>query len=279
MHDIGQSLWLDNFARDGKGSEMLARHIEKLSVTGITSSTAMFDEAFANSVAYDAGVRQRGRNGESDDTLFTGLALEELRRAAHQLLPVFAATDGLDGWVSMEVSPLLADDSTGTLDAALRIFRQAGCPNLFIMIPGTPAGIPAIEESVFEGIPVHVSMLFSREQYLAAAGAYYRGLARRLRLGRHPDVASVASVVVNRWDSAVNHHLPPGLRHRLGIAIADVSTAPIATYSRPPLEQAGRRGRTPAAPAVVGHRQRCCRCAGYPVPGSPCRPADNRCHA
>jgi transaldolase len=220
LHNIGQSLWLDNITRDLLNSGTLASLIDQFSITGVTSNPAIFDEAFAHGMTYDADIRQRARAGESNEALFTGLALEDLCRAADLLRPVFAATDGLDGWVSMEVSPLLAGDTMETIKAAAKIFEQARRPNLFIKIPGTTAGLAAIEETIFAGIPVNVTLLFSCEQYLAAAGAYYRGIARRLGAGLHPQVASVASMFVSRWDNAVDHRLPAGMRHRLGIAVS-----------------------------------------------------------
>lgn len=219
LHDLGQSLWLDNITRDLLDSGTLQRYIEELSITGLTSNPTIFDEAVANSMAYDDGIRESARAGKSDETLFIDLALEDLRRAADLLRPVFDATEGVDGWVSMEVSPLLANDTSGTIEAAALIFQQANRPNLFVKIPGTPAGIPAIEDSIFAGVPINVTLLFSREQYLAAAGAYLRGIERRLAAGRDPLIASVASLFVSRWDKAVGDAVPAELRNRLGIAI------------------------------------------------------------
>lgn len=227
LHDLGQSLWLDNITRDLLDSGTLQRYIEEFSITGLTSNPTIFDEAIANTRAYDAGIREKaqekaqaGKSSKlSDEALFIELALEDLRRAADLFRPVFDATDGIDGWVSMEVSPLLANDTAGTIEAAARIFQQAGRPNLFVKIPGTTAGIPAIEESIFAGVPINVTLLFSREQYLAAANAYLRGIERRLAAGRDPLIASVASLFVSRWDKAVGDKAPEALRNRLGIAI------------------------------------------------------------
>jgi transaldolase len=219
LHNLGQSLWLDNITRDLLDGGGLRRYIEEFSITGLTSNPTIFDEAIANTGVYDEGIHDKARTGIPNEALFIELALEDLRRAADLLRPSFAATDGVDGWVSMEVSPLLAHDTAGTIEAAARIFQQADRPNLFVKIPGTPAGIPAIEESVFAGVPVNVTLLFSREQYLSAAEAYLRGIERRLAAQRHPRVACVASLFVSRWDKAVGDSVPADLHNRLGIAI------------------------------------------------------------
>ena len=219
LHDLGQSLWLDNITREILDNGTLRRYIDEFSVTGLTSNPTIFDEAIGNTDAYDEGIREKAKNGKSGETLFVELALEDLRRAADLFRPAFDASDGIDGWVSMEVSPLLASDTAGSVEAAARIHAQAGRPNLYVKIPGTPEGIPAIEESIFEGIPINVTLLFSREQYIAAAEAYLRGIERRLAAKRDPRVASVASLFVSRWDKAIADKAPPGLRNRLGIAI------------------------------------------------------------
>ena len=219
LQDLGQSLWLDNITRDLLDSGSLKRYIDEWSITGLTSNPTIFDEAIGNTKAYDDAIRKNGRGGVSDEALFTELALQDLRRAADLFRPIFDATDGIDGWVSMEVSPLLANDTSATIEAAARIFQQADRPNLFVKIPGTPAGIPAIEESIWQGIPINVTLLFSRQQYLAAAEAYLRGIERRLAARRDPQVASVASIFVSRWDKAVIGVSPERLRNRLGIAI------------------------------------------------------------
>ena len=219
LHDLGQSLWLDNITREILDNGTLRRYINEFSVTGLTSNPTIFDEAIGNTAAYDEGIRDKAKAGKSGEALFTELALEDLRRAADLFRPVFDATDGVDGWVSMEVSPLLANDTAGSIAAAARIHGQAERPNLYVKIPGTPEGGPAIEESIFDGIPINVTLLFSREQYLAAAEAYLRGIERRIAARRDPRVASVASLFVSRWDKAVGDKVPPDLRNRLGIAI------------------------------------------------------------
>jgi transaldolase len=220
LHNLGQSLWLDNITREILDNGTLRRYVDEFSVTGLTSNPTIFDEAIGNSAAYDDGIRDKGKAGKSGEALFMELALEDLRRAADLFRPVFDATDGVDGWVSMEVSPLLANDTRGSIDAAARIHGQAERPNLYVKIPGTLQGVPAIEESIYNGVPINVTLLFSREQYVAAAEAYLRGIERRIAAGRDPRVASVASLFVSRWDKAVADKVPPELRNRLGIAIA-----------------------------------------------------------
>jgi transaldolase len=219
VHALGQSIWLDNITREILDDGTLQRYIKDLSVTGLTSNPSIFDAAIGNTAAYDAAIKTKAAAGLSGEALFTELALEDLRRAADLFRPIFEATDGLDGWVSMEVSPLLADDTAATVAAAKLIHEQAARSNLFVKIPGTPAGIPAIEEAIFEGIPINVTLLFSREDYLAAAGAYLRGIERRLAEGLDPNVVSVASVFVSRWDGAVSGKVPAELNNQLGIAI------------------------------------------------------------
>jgi transaldolase len=220
LQDLGQSLWLDNITREMLDNGTLRRYIDELSVTGLTSNPTIFDEAIGNTLAYDRGIRQKAQAGLAGEELFVELALEDLRRAADLFRPVFDRTQGIDGWVSMEVSPLLANDTKTTLDAALRIHKQADRPNLYIKIPGTPAGVPAIEAAIFAGVPVNVTLLFSREQYLRVAEAYLRGIERRIAAGLDPHVNSVASLFVSRWDKAVGDKVPPDLRNRLGIAVA-----------------------------------------------------------
>jgi len=229
LRAAGQSLWLDNITRELLDTGGLRRYIDEYSITGLTSNPTIFDEAIGNGDAYDAGIRAKAKEGRSGEALFIELALEDLRRAADLFRPVFDATGGVDGWVSMEVSPLLAADTQGSIDAAARIHRQAGRPNLFVKIPGTPAGIPAIEESIFNGVPINVTLLFSAQQYGAAAEAYLRGIERRIAAGRTPDVASVASLFVSRWDKAVGEKVPPELRNRLGIAIGQRTYAAYRT--------------------------------------------------
>jgi transaldolase len=220
LHDIGQSLWLDNITRDLLTSGTLERYIRELSVTGLTSNPTIFDHAITDGDAYDEAIRQKALAGKPDEALFFELALEDLVQAADLLRPVHDASSGVDGWVSLEVSPLLADDTAASIEAASRLHAQAQRPNVFIKIPGAGAGLPAIEESIFAGVPVNVTLLFSREHYLAAAAAYMRGLERRLAAGLDPAVASVASLFVSRWDVAVQDRVPPALRNRLGIAVA-----------------------------------------------------------
>ena len=219
LHDLGQSLWLDNITRGLLTSGTLAGYIRDLSVTGLTSNPTIFEKAIGDSDFYDAAIRDATAKGTSGEALFYDLALDDLRRAADLFRGVFDQTRGVDGWVSLEVSPLLADDTAGTIQAAAQLHARADRPNLFIKIPGTPAGVPAIEESIFAGIPVNVTMLFSREHYLAALEAYLRGIERRIAAGLDPRVASVASLFVSRWDVAVHDKLPEHLRNTLGIAV------------------------------------------------------------
>src|SRR3989440_1898095 len=220
LHDLGQSLWLDNITRDLLSSGTLKRYIDELSVTGLTSNPTIFDHAIKNSTAYDAPIREKLRNGKSGETLFFELALEDITRTADLFRPIYDRTNGVDGWVSLEVSPLLAHDTASTLAAAKDLFARAARPNLFIKIPGTKEGLPAIEESIFAGIPINVTLLFSREQYVAAAEAFMRGIERRIDAGLNPNIGSVASVFISRWDTAVVDKVPESLRDELGIAIA-----------------------------------------------------------
>lgn len=218
-HDLGQSLWLDNITRALLDDGTLARYIAEDSITGLTSNPSIFDAAIGDGDAYDDGIRAKTRAGLSGEELFIELALEDLRRAAALFHPAFDETAQVDGWVSMEISPLLARDTQASISAAAAIHAQAATPNLFIKIPGTPEGIPAIEEAIFLGIPINVTLLFSREHYLAAAQAYLSGIERRIEAGLDPKVGSVASLFVSRWDVASNKQLPPELHNRLGIAV------------------------------------------------------------
>jgi len=220
LHDLGQSLWLDNITRDLLDNGTLQRYIDELSVTGLTSNPTIFDQAIKNSTAYDATIRQKLKEGKSGEELFFELALEDLTRAADLFRPIYDRTDGVDGWVSLEVSPLLAYDMASTLAAAKELFARAGRPNLFIKIPGTTEGLPAIEEAIFAGVPINVTLLFSREHYLAAAEAFLRGIERRIDAGLKPEVGSVASVFISRWDAAIMGKVPEALRNKLGIAMA-----------------------------------------------------------
>jgi transaldolase len=220
LHNLGQSIWLDNITRDLLNSRTLKRYVSELSVTGLTSNPTIFDHAIKNSTAYDAAIRAGLSKGKSGEALFFDLALEDINRAADLFRPVHDQTDGMDGWVSLEVSPLLAHDSASTLAAAKDLHARAGRANLFIKIPGTKEGLPAIEEAIFAGIPINVTLLFSSEHYVAAAEAFLRGIERRIDAGLKPVVGSVASIFVSRWDSAVMDKVPDSLRDQLGIAIA-----------------------------------------------------------
>lgn len=220
LTSLGQSLWLDQITRDLLDGGGLARYIRDYGITGLTSNPTIFDGAIGAGTAYDADIRKLSLAGKSGEAIFLDLELADLRRAADLFRPVHEATHGVDGWVSLELSPLLAADTKGSIAAAERIFREAGRQNLFIKIPGTPEGVPAIEEAIYRGVPVNVTLLFSREQYLAVAEAYLRGVERRLSAGRDPRIASVASLFVSRWDKAVEKSVPGHLRNRLGIAVA-----------------------------------------------------------
>jgi transaldolase len=220
LHNLGQSIWLDNITRDLLNSGTLQRYIDEFSVTGLTSNPTIFDQAIKGSPAYDDSIRQKMTKGKRSEALFFEVALEDLTRAARMFRPVYDRTDGVDGFVSLEVSPLLAYDTASTLAAAKDLHDRAGQPNLFIKIPGTKEGLPAIEESIFAGVPINVTLLFSREQYVAAAEAFLRGVERRIEAGLNPMVPSVASVFISRWDGAVKDKVPPALQNKLGIAIA-----------------------------------------------------------
>jgi transaldolase len=220
LHNLGQSLWLDNITRDLLISGTLENYIKGLSVTGLTSNPTIFDHAIKHSPAYNAAIRGILAKGKTGEDLFFDLALDDLTRAADLFRPVYDRTNGVDGWVSLEVSPLLAHDTVRTIAAAKELSGRAGRPNLFIKIPGTKEGAPAIEEAIFAGVPVNVTLLFSREHYLAAAEAYLCGIERRIAAGLNPQVGSVASVFVSRWDVAVAGKVPSELETRLGIAIS-----------------------------------------------------------
>ena len=220
LHNLGQSLWLDNITRDLLNNGTLKHYIDELSVTGLTSNPTIFDHTIKKSVAYDDAIREEVAKGKSGEGLFFDLALDDLRRAADLFRPVHDRTNGVDGWVSLEVSPLLAHDTTSTIAAAKELSRRAARPNLFIKIPGTREGLPAIEEAIFAGVPINVTLLFSREQYVASAEAYLRGIERRIAAGLNPQVDSVASIFISRWDVAVAGKIPAALNNQLGIAIA-----------------------------------------------------------
>jgi len=219
LHDLGQSLWLDNITRGLLTKGTLRRYIDEFSVTGLTSNPTIYDHAVKNTDFYDDAIRQKMREGKSGEDLFFELALEDLTKAADLFRPICDATDGVDGWVSLEVSPLLANDTASTIKEAIELHGRAKRPNLFIKIPGTREGMPAIEETIFSGVPINVTLLFSREQYLASAGAYMRGIERRIAAGRSPKVGSVASLFVSRWDKAVLGKVPKEIQNSLGIAI------------------------------------------------------------
>jgi transaldolase len=220
LHNLGQSIWLDNITRDLLTSGTLQRYIDELSVTGLTSNPTIFDHAVAHSGSYDAQIKNLVRAGKSDEALFFELAIDDLTKAADLFAPIHRRTAGVDGWVSLEVSPLLAHDTARTVAEAKALHAKANRPNLFIKIPGTLEGLPAIEEAIFSGVPINVTLLFSRDGYLRAADAYMRGLERRLAAGLSPDVRSVASVFVSRWDKATLDQVPPALRDRLGVAVS-----------------------------------------------------------
>ena len=220
LQRLGQSLWLDNITRDLLTSGTLQRFIDELSVTGLTSNPSIFDHAITHSVAYDEEIRRQASSGKADEALFFELAIQDLTAAAELFLPIHEQTGGVDGWVSLEVSPLLAHDTATTVAQAQMLHAKANRPNLFIKIPGTLEGLPAIEEAIFAGIPVNVTLLFSRDDYVRAADAYMRGLERRVATGLDLDVLSVASVFVSRWDKAVLDKVPSDLRDQLGIAVA-----------------------------------------------------------
>jgi transaldolase len=219
LHKLGQSLWLDNITREILDNGTLRHYIEDFSITGLTSNPSTFEAAIARGDSYDAAIREKARAGKSGEELFNELALEDLCRAADLFLPLYEASRHIDGWVSMEISPLLAHDALGSIAAARRIHAQAARPNLFVKIPGTPAGLSAVEELIFAGVPINITLLFSRKQYLDAADAFMRGMERRVERGLEANVDSVASLFVSRWDKAVNSFLSEGMRNRLGIAI------------------------------------------------------------
>ena len=221
LHNLGQSIWLDNITRELLDTGMLKQYIADLSVTGLTSNPTIFDHAIKNSSAYDASIREKLRQGRSGEALFFDLAMEDITRAADIFRPIYDQTNTVDGWTSLEVSPVIAYDTKGTLAAAKELHARAGRANLFIKIPGTKEGLPAIEEAIFAGVPINVTLLFSREHYVAAAEAFLRGIERRIDAGLNPNVGSVASVFISRWDAAVAGKVPNTLKNRLGIAIAE----------------------------------------------------------
>ena len=220
LHDLGQSFWLDNITRNLLKTGVLRRYIDELSVTGLTSNPTIFDHAIKNSSDYDSAIKSKLAEGKSGEKLFFELALEDLTQAADLFRPIHDRSCGVDGWVSLEVSPLLAHDTKSTIAVAKDLHARAGRPNLLIKIPGTPEGLPAIEEAIFAGVPVNVTLLFSDDQYVAAADAFMRGIERRIEAGLPPDIGSVASVFISRWDVAVAGKVPETLNNQLGIAVA-----------------------------------------------------------
>jgi len=246
LHNLGQSLWLDNITRDLLNNGTLKRYIDELSVTGLTSNPTIFDHTIKGSAAYDAAIREGLAKGRTGETLFFDLALDDLTRAADLFRPVHDGTNGVDGWVSLEVSPLLAHETAKTVAAAKELSARAGRPNLFIKIPGTKEGLPAIEEAIFAGVPVNVTLLFSSEQYVAAAEAYLRGVERRIAAGLNPQVGSVASMFISRWDAAVAGKVPEILSNRLGIAVAGrIYKAYLDQLSNPRWQRAYNLGARP----------------------------------
>jgi len=220
LHDLGQSLWLDNITRNLLRTRVLRQYIDELSITGLTSNPTIFDHAIKNSDDYDDAIRSRLAQGKSGERLFFELALEDLTEAADLFRPIYDRTDGVDGWVSLEVSPLLAHDTKSTVAEAKDLHAQAQRPNVLIKIPGTKEGLPAIEEAIFAGVPINVTLLFSAEQYVAAADAYMRGIERRIEAGLKADICSVASIFISRWDAAVLGKVPQALNNQLGIAVS-----------------------------------------------------------
>jgi transaldolase len=220
LHDMGQSIWLDNITRKLLSSGGLRRYIDEFSVTGLTSNPTIFEHAISKGSDYDDAIKRKVSDGKSGEKLFFELAIEDLTQAADLFRPVHDRTGGLDGWVSLEVSPLLAYDTKATIAMVRELHAQAQRPNVMIKIPGTPQGLPAIEESIFAGVPINVTLLFSNEQYVAAAEAFMRGIERRIAAGLKPDIPSVASIFVSRWDVAVNGKVPAELNDKLGIAVA-----------------------------------------------------------
>ena len=220
LYEMGQSIWLDNITRGLLTSGTLGDYIRDYSITGLTSNPTIFKHAIKNSNDYDDAIRTKLKEGKAGEPLFFELAMEDLRQAADLFRPIHGRTSGVDGWASLEVSPMLADDTAGTIAAAKSLHARAERPNLFIKIPGTEAGVPAIEESIFAGVPINVTLLLSTKQYLASAEAYLRGIERRIAAGLRSDIPSVASLFVSRWDVAVAGKVPEQLNNKLGIAVA-----------------------------------------------------------
>ena len=280
LHNLGQSIWLDNITRDLLNTGTLQKYIDELSVTGLTSNPTIFDHAIKNSTAYDSAIREKLAQGKSGEALFFELALEDLTRAADIFRPIHDRSNGVDGWVSLEVSPLLAYDTKSTLAAAKELCARADRRNLFIKIPGTKEGLPAIEEAIFAGVPVNVTLLFSREHYLAAAESFLRGIERRIDAGLNPNVGSVASVFVSRWDSAVASKVPANLTNRLGIAIAErVYKACRSLLSSPRWQRAYNAGAQSATIALGQHRHQGPPGFRHPLYQGACSTIHNQYHA
>jgi transaldolase len=245
LSSAGQSIWLDNITRDLLLTGTLERYIRDLSVTGLTSNPTIFDKALRHGTSYDPSLRARTRPGISQEELFFELALDDITRAADLFRPIHERTAGVDGWVSLEVSPLLASDAKSTLAEAKDLHSRADRRNLFIKIPGTAGGLDAIEESIFAGIPINVTLLFSAKHYRAAADAWLRGIERRIEAGLNPNVASVASLFVSRWDAAVAGKVPAALGNKLGIAVAQETYQVYSTLLESPrwrrVQNAGAR--------------------------------------
>ncbi len=270
LHDLGQSLWLDNITRNLLRTGVLRHYIDELSITGLTSNPTIFDHAIKNSSDYDDAIRSKIAQGKSAEKLFFGLALEDLTQAADLFRPVYDRTCSVDGWVSLEVSPLLAHDTASTIAAAKDLHMQAQRPNIMIKIPGTREGLPAIEEAIFAGVPINVTLLFSDDQYLAAANAFMRGIERRIEAGLTPDIRSVASIFISRWDVAVSGKVPQALNDRLGIAMAKRAyKAYLGLLNSPRWMRAYNAGAR-ATPAVGEHRDQRSEgfgCSVHQVPG------------
>ncbi|HST43257.1 MAG TPA: transaldolase [Conexibacter sp.] len=246
LHDLGQSLWLDNITRDMLGDGTLAAHISDRDVTGLTSNPTIFEHAVAAGDAYDGSIRASVEAGKDGEGAFFDLALEDITRAADLFRAIHDKTDGVDGFVSLEVSPQFVRDTEATLTQAKELHARGGRPNLFIKIPGTPEGLPAIEESIFAGIPVNVTLLFDARQYLAAADAYLRGIERRVEAGLNPRVESVASIFISRWDVAVKDSAPDGYKNRLGIAVVQQAyTAYLKLLDSPRVQRLLNEGARP----------------------------------
>ncbi len=261
LHELGQSLWLDNITRELLTGGTLRRYRDEFSVTGLTSNPTIFDLAIRNGTAYDESIRNKTAQGKSGEELFFELALEDLTQAADLFRPIYEATNGVDGWVSVEVSPLLAYDTANTVKQVAQLHAQAKRPNLFVKIPGTPQGVPAIEEATFQGVPVNVTLLFSRAQYLASAEAYMRGIERRIVAGLNPKVHSVASLFISRWDKAVMGKAPENLR------IAWASRSRSVRINRIAICMSRRGGRSSPRPE---HRASGC-CGAAPARKIPAR--------